>query len=290
MTKLTEINTDTISEDFETRYEKLKELMDQLGQQPLCLAFSGGVDSSLLLRMAAESGKRHGNPVYAVTFNTMLHPACDLEIAERVAKELETEHIVFQIDELELEEMRSNPPERCYLCKKQLFEKLIQFAKEKQIGCIIDGTNEDDLHVYRPGIRALRELGVISPLAQCHITKKEVKELAAGFGLSVASRPSTPCMATRLPYGAHLDYELLQRIEEGEDFLRECLPGNVRLRIHGDTARIELDASQLEKALANRGRICEKLKELGFTYITLDLEGFRSGSMDVHINSENKNS
>ena len=270
-------------EEKNVRFEKLRALMDQYGRQPVCLAFSGGVDSSLLLKMACESGKKYGNPVYAVTFDTMLHPACDLEIAERVAEEMDAVHIVIHVDELELEEMKNNPPQRCYLCKKHLFETLLQFASEKQIGCVMDGTNEDDLHVYRPGIRALEELGVASPLARCHITKKEVKELAGALGISVASRPSTPCMATRLPYGTRLDYPLLRRIEEGEAFLKSLLSGNVRLRVHGETARLELDAAQMSKALARRDEICKKLKELGFTYITLDLEGFRSGSMDVHI-------
>ena len=270
-------------ENKEERFEKLRALMDQLGRQPVCLAFSGGVDSSLLLKLACESGKKYGNPVYAVTFDTMLHPACDLEIAERVAKEMEAVHVVIHVDELELEEVKNNPPQRCYLCKKHLFETLLQFAAEKQIGCVMDGTNEDDLHVYRPGIRALKELGIVSPLALCHITKEEVKELAGALGISVASRPSTPCMATRLPYGARLDYPLLRRIEEGESFLKGLLSGNIRLRVHGETARLELDAGQMPDALSKRDEICKRLKELGFTYITLDLEGFRSGSMDVHI-------
>lgn len=270
-------------EEREIRFEKLKSLMDQCGKQPVCVAFSGGVDSSLLLKLACGSGKKYGNPVYAVTFDTMLHPACDLEIAKKVAKELDAVHAVIHVDELELEEMRNNPPERCYLCKKHLFETLLSFAREKGTNCVMDGTNEDDLHVYRPGIRALEELKILSPLARCHITKSEVKELAQNLGISVAARPSTPCMATRLPYGARLEYPLLRSIEEGETYLRAQLSGNVRLRVHGETARLELDGEQLGEALKKRERICEKLKSLGFTYITLDLEGFRSGSMDVHI-------
>ena len=141
---------------------------------------------------------------------------------------------------------------------------------------------------YRPGLAALRELGVKSPLASCGLTKKEVKALAGKYGISAASRPSAPCMATRLPYGARLDYDLLKRIEEGEEFLKRELfseekPGNVRLRVHGDTARLETDAGQFAAVLEKRERIAKRLKELGFTYITLDLEGFRSGSMDVKV-------
>lgn len=269
--------------DTKQNTDRLKQMMDEYAKAPVCLAFSGGVDSSLLLKLACESGRKYGNLVYAVTFHTMLHPACDLDTAKRVADEMGAEHIVIQVDELQMEGMKDNPPERCYLCKKHLFTTLLDFAREKNITCILDGTNEDDMHVYRPGIRALRELGIISPLALCHITKKEVKELAAEFSISVASRPSTPCMATRLPYGEKLDYEILRKIEAGEEYLRTVFRGNVRLRLHRDTVRLELDPDQMAAAIEKRDEVCKKMKELGFCYITLDLEGFRSGSMDLHI-------
>ena len=267
----------------EEKKARLLALMEEYGRKDVCLAFSGGVDSSLLLKLAADSAAAHGTTVYAVTFDSRLHPACDLENAKKVAAELGGVHVVVTVDELEMEEIRSNPPDRCYLCKKQLFGKLLEFAAEKQISLTMEGTNEDDLHVYRPGIRAVRELGVKSPLAEAGLTKAEVKALAAEYGISAASRPSTPCMATRLPYGAELNYEVLKQIEEGEAVLRELIGGNVRLRLHGDVARIETDGENLEKAVALRGQLISRLKALGFVYITLDLEGFRSGSMDVHI-------
>ena len=267
----------------EEKKARLLALMEEYGRQDVCLAFSGGVDSSLLLKLAADSAAAHGTTVYAVTFDSRLHPACDLENAKKVAAELGGVHVVVTVDELEMEEIRSNPPDRCYLCKKQLFGKLLEFAAEKQISLTMEGTNEDDLHVYRPGIRAVRELGVKSPQAEARLTKAEVKALAAEYGISAASRPSTPCMATRLPYGAELNYEVLKQIEEGEAVLRELIGGNVRLRLHGDVARIETDGENLEKAVALRGQLISRLKALGFVYITLDLEGFRSGSMDVHI-------
>lgn len=265
---------------------QLIKLMDQYGKNSLCLAFSGGVDSSLLLKLASDSAKRYGSDVYAVTFETMLHPACDMENARQVAEEMQVHHVILQVNELELEAIKNNPQDRCYLCKRHLFETLQKFAREKGIRVILDGTNEDDLHVYRPGIRALRELEILSPLAECHMTKAQVKALAAEYGISAAGRPSAPCMATRLPYGAELDYELLKRIEEGEVYLRTRITGNIRLRVHGETARIELDDSQMPQAIEYRKEICNRLKELGFTYVTLDLEGFRSGSMDVHLNNE----
>lgn len=248
----------------------------------ICLAFSGGVDSSLLLKVAADAAEKRGTRVYAVTFDSRLHPSGDLETAKRVAGELGGIHQVIRVNELEQEAIRNNPPDRCYLCKKHLFSVLKEFAEKNGIPLILDGTNEDDLHVYRPGIRALRELGISSPLAELHITKAEVKALAALYGISVAARPSTPCMATRLPYHTPLDYDVLERLAEGETFLRNRISGNIRLRLHGEVARIEADPEMLESVTRQAGEISRHLKTLGFPYITLDLEGFRSGSMDQH--------
>lgn len=260
---------------------RLEARMRKLAAGDICLAFSGGVDSSLLLQAAVDAAEETGKKVYAVTFDSRLHPACDLEIAGQVAKELGGIHQVIQIDELEQADIRMNPENRCYLCKRRLFSCLKEFAEERKITCILDGTNEDDLHVYRPGIQALGELGIISPLAELHITKAEVKALASMYGISVASRPSTPCMATRIPYGMELNYDILARIGEGEAFLREMFSGNVRLRLHKNVARIELDPECLEQAVMKREQVISRLKELGFSYVTLDLEGFRSGSMDL---------
>ena len=160
---------------------------------------------------------------------------------------------------------------------------LKKLAGEKGVRRILDGTNEDDMHVYRPGIRALKELGIISPLAELHITKEAVKGMASEYGISVASRPSTPCMATRLPYNTRIDYDVLDRIAQGEAYLRDVLPGNVRLRLHGGIARLEVDNEAFARLLDMRADVVRQLKGLGFTYVALDLEGFRSGSMDVGI-------
>ena len=269
---------------------RLEKRMRELAAGDICLAFSGGVDSSLLLKAAVDAVAETGKKVYAVTFDSRLHPACDLEIAGQVAKELGGIHQVIPIDELEQTDIRMNPKNRCYLCKRRLFSSLREFAEEKKSSCILDGTNEDDMHVYRPGIQALGELGIISPLAELHITKAEVKALASLYGISVASRPSTPCMATRIPYGMELNYEILTRIGEGEAFLRELFSGNVRLRLHGNVARIELDPECLEQVLMKRELVICRLKELGFPYVTLDLEGFRSGSMDLFIEKQTSDS
>lgn len=272
-------------QDEETRGigKMLKERMRELAKEDICLAFSGGVDSSLLLKLAADEAAKTGKKVYAVTFDSRLHPSCDLEIARRVAAELGGIHEIISVDELEQEEIRQNPVNRCYLCKRHLFTTLTQLAREKGVRYILDGTNEDDMHVYRPGIKALKELGIISPLAELHITKDSVKKLAAEYGISVASRPSTPCMATRLPYNTRIDYDVLSRIEQGEAYLKGLVQGNVRLRLHGEIARLEVDESSFSNILEMRHEITEKLKGLGFMYVTLDLEGFRSGSMDAGL-------
>lgn len=265
---------------------KLEKAMEEYAREDIALAFSGGVDSSLLLKVAAQAVKKTGKKVYAVTFDSRLHPSCDLTIASRVSKELGGIHHVVAVDELEQEEIRFNPVNRCYLCKKKLFQTLKQFAEERTIPYIMDGTNEDDLHVYRPGIKALKELGIISLLADLHITKEEVKALAAEYNISVAQRPSAPCMATRLPYNTEIDYEILKKLGTGEEFLRSRFKGNVRLRLHKEIVRIEVDPDALECVMKDRTEVISYLKDLGFSYITLDLEGFRSGSMDVNITRE----
>lgn len=262
---------------------RLEDCMARYAGEDVCLAFSGGVDSSLLLKAAVTAASATGKRVFAVTFDSRLHPSCDLEIAGRVAAELGGIHHVISVNELEQEAIRDNPVNRCYLCKKHLFETLRAFAEARGIRYILDGTNEDDMHVYRPGIRALKELGIISPLADLHITKAQVKALAASYGISVASRPSTPCMATRIPYNTRIDYDSLERIGRGEAYLRTVVSGNVRLRLHGAIARIEVDSVSMGTILERRLEIVARLKELGFAYITLDLEGFRSGSMDLGI-------
>ena len=269
----------------EPKTEQLEAIMDELTDQDMALAFSGGVDSSLLLKMAADRAAKKGTKVWAVTFNSRLHPSCDLENARKVAGELGGIHVILEIDELEMEEIRSNPVNRCYLCKRNLFRTLMAFAKEKGVEVLAEGTNEDDLHVYRPGIQAVRELGIRSPLAEAGLTNEEVRRLAAACGISAASRPSTPCMATRLPYGARMDYEILKKIEAGEEILRRMIGGNVRLRLHGQVVRIETDPERFSLALEKREEVVRQLKELGFVYIILDLEGFRSGSMDVGLES-----
>ena len=268
---------------YEEKKIRLLEEVDKLSQEDVVLAFSGGVDSSLLLKLFSKSTKKTGKKVYAVTVHTKIHPMKDLEISRRVADEMGVEHKIISIDELKEAGIEDNPVNRCYLCKKSIFEKLQRYAEDLGVKQVVEGTNEDDLHVYRPGIKAIKELGIKSPLADSGFTKEQVIKLAAELVVSVSNRPSTPCMATRFPYGTMLDYESIQKVEEAEKWLRDLGFYNVRIRVHGDIARIEVDKNEMMMLLEKKEEIVEKLKEFGYDYITLDLEGFRSGSMDIHI-------
>lgn len=246
---------------------------------PVCLAFSGGVDSALLLVLLA----REKIPATAVTLKTALQPPCDIDAAREMAASWGVPHQVLEIDELGCAPLLANPTDRCYHCKKYLFSALARLAAE-QGAVLMDGTNADDLTEYRPGLMAAKELGVQSPLAELSITKKEVREMAAALGLSVASRPSSPCLATRLPYGEPITRPLLAAIGQGEELLRQAGFPVVRLRTHpgpgGLLGRIEVPPADFERLLAARETLLPALRQLGYTHLTLDLAGFVSGSYD----------
>jgi len=265
---------------MEEKRRVLETILQEYAKEDVCLAFSGGIDSSLLLRLCQDAAREQGTKLYAVTFDTVLHPPVDRETASRVAAETGAIHEILRIDELASAEIQNNPKNRCYLCKKALFSRLAEFAHEKGARYIVEGTNYDDLSQYRPGLQAVRELGIKSPLLEAGFTKAEVRELARELGISVAERPSTPCLATRLPYGSEIDLELLKRIGEGEAALRSLGFWNVRIRVHGEILRLELDKKSFGLFLEKQEEITEILKKVRTRYITLDVEGFRSGSMD----------
>ena len=277
------IAEETVAADYEQKKKTLEAHLLELAESDIVVAFSGGVDSSLLLMLCCKAARERGTKVTAVTMLTRLHPHGDEDIARRVAEEAGASHVLMRLDELEDAGIRMNPEDRCYRCKRLLFGELQKKAAEIGATCVIEGTNADDLHVYRPGIRALRELGIRSPLAECGITKSNVRQMAQEMGLSVARRASTPCMATRFPYNTPLDYEAMARVDEAERWLREQGFYNVRLRVHGDIARLEIDHQDMGNLLKIQKDVVNRLKTMGFAYVTLDLEGFRSGSMDIHI-------
>lgn len=261
---------------------KLPDFLHSLQAERVCIAFSGGVDSAYLVKACVEAGIA----VDAVTFETWLHPHGDLAEAEALAKRLGACPTVIAINELSDSRILKNPPERCYYCKHLLFTTLRKWADEHGISVVLDGTNADDLEEYRPGLKALKELQIISPLAECGMTKTEIREASRRLGLETADKPSAPCLATRLPYYTTITPELLSRIDRGETLLRQYGFYNLRLRCHGEVARIEVDVAYFEQVLAHREALIQGLKALGFSYVTLDLEGFRSGSYDrVHADT-----
>lgn len=262
------------------KYNLLWEYMLGITKENICVAFSGGVDSALLLKMACDAGEENNTSVFAITANTMLHPKGDIEIAENLANDMGAVFKTVKVDELRDAGIENNPPNRCYLCKREIFRKIKEKCREYGVKTIIEGTNSDDLNEYRPGIKALKELEIVSPLAELGICKKEVREMAGLLGISVANRPSTPCLATRLPYNSTINYELLERINDGENFIRNLGFYNVRLRIHDCIARIEVDYEDIEKLVSYKEQVTEYLKKLGYKYVTVDLNGFMSGSME----------
>lgn len=259
---------------------------EDITKQDVAVAFSGGADSALILKLACDGARKNGTNVYAVTVETKLHPHEDVAVAARVASEIGAIHKVVCIDEFADERMMHNPKDRCYICKHMIFSELLSLAKSLGIETVLEGTNEDDLHVYRPGIKALKELGIVSPLAKFGVTKAMVREWLEELGISVAKRPSAPCLATRIPYGTLLEEKVLKQIDEGETYLKELGFVNVRIRVHGQIARIEIDINQMMNLIEKREEIISHLKEIGFLYLTLDMEGFRSGSMDIEIDEK----
>lgn len=268
---------------YEEKKQKLQKQMLVYAQGDMLVAFSGGVDSSLILKLAVQAAAKTGHKVYGIMVHTMLHPMGEVEDARVTAEQIGAEFRVLEIDELQGADILDNPVDRCYRCKKYLFHNLIEEGKKLGVSAMMEGTNEDDLHVYRPGLRAIRELGIHSPLAEAGMTKAEVRKLAGELGISVSNKPSMPCLATRFPYGTRISYEAMQKVDEGEAYVRSLGFYNVRLRIHNDVVRIEVDVNEMPRLLEYREQIVAKLKKLGYDYITVDLEGFRSGSMDLHV-------
>jgi uncharacterized protein len=254
---------------------KLDSILQDL--KSFVIAFSGGVDSSFLVHRAKSLS---GLNIMAVTIRTPYVPAREISEASDFA---EKQGIDFKIIDLEFPEIiRNNPAERCYLCKRTLFSEILAFARKNNFKYVVDGTNADDTGEIRPGLKALRELGIMSPLAEAGLTKSDIRELSKRAGLTLWDKPAMACLLTRIPYDTRVTGEMLVKIEKAEDLLFERGYPGTRVRMHDDVARIECLPGYIEMIIHDPGRelIVSDLKKIGFRYISLDLEGYRTGSMD----------
>ncbi|UCG27824.1 MAG: ATP-dependent sacrificial sulfur transferase LarE [Bacteroidales bacterium] len=258
------------------KYNRLVSYLKDLGN--VAIAFSGGVDSTFLLAVAAEA---LNDNVIALTVKAPYIAEWEIVEAVELCRALKIRHQIVETDIPD--NIRKNPPDRCYLCKREIFSTLLDIARSSGIGNVLDGTNMDDPSDHRPGIKALKELGIKSPLQETGINKAEVRRFSEMLGLPTWDKPSYACLLTRLPHGVEIEPGELKRIELAEKFLMDLGYKAVRVRSHGTIARIEADPDILpELSGKNRaGMVVKKFRDLGFTFVTLDLEGYRTGSFNT---------
>jgi len=272
--------------DKETITRKKEDLIRQVRDAgSLLVAFSGGVDSSLLLTLAHEAlGKR----AVAATADSEIYPVRERDAAVKFTKDRGIEHIVFRSEETGIPAFVSNGPDRCYHCKRSLFKQLIKIAGERGIKHVAHAANVDDIEDYRPGLRAAKEMSIMAPLLDVGLSKDEVRFLSKEMGLSTWDKPAMACLATRIPYGSPVTHEKLKMIEEAEAFLFENGVRQCRVRHHGSVARVEVGGPELRMIMADdlRKAIVRKFREIGFLHIAVDLEGYVSGSMNRALEVE----
>ena len=266
-----------MDEGLQRKTEKLKELLLSYGQ--VAVAFSGGVDSTLLLKVARDC--LGTDRVLAITAQSDFVPAADICEAQEFCRQEGVRHELAELTPLLYDDVRTNPADRCYFCKRLVFGKLREIAGSVGIVHLLDGTNVDDQGDYRPGARAVKELGVQSPLQEAGFAKADVRALSAQLGLRTATKPSAACLASRIPYGEEITPDKLRRVEAAEDFLHEAGFAQVRVRSHQDLARIELPQADIAAFMCGHyQQAAHKFRELGFAYVTLDLDGYRTGSLN----------
>lgn len=261
--------------DLEKKYDRLIQNLQDC--ESVIVAFSGGVDSTFLLKAAVEALKEKA---LAVTITGDLYPPGETEEAMKLARSIGAEHLIVENKDLDNPVFANNPPNRCYHCKKNEYGEILDVARERGIKVVVDGLNADDLSDYRPGIQAGEELGVRSPLKDVGLTKEEIRALSRKFGLPTADKPANPCLASRFPYGTKITLDGLKKVGAAEEVVRKAGVPLVRVRHHGNLARIEVPEAYIPLVMENSAEIEKSIRDIGYNYITLDLRGYRMGSMN----------
>lgn len=264
-----------MSDDTDLKVEKIRAMLRQMGS--VIVAYSGGIDSTLMLKLAHDT---LGERALGITAVSASMPQREREEALQIARQIGARLELIESDETEDERYLANAPDRCYFCKSNVYDHLFAYARQHGYAGIVDGTNADDQGDHRPGRQAARQRGVRSPLLEVGMTKAEIRALGRAYGLPNWDKPAAACLASRVPYGTLITLPILSQIEQAEEALRQLGLRQVRVRHHDQIARIEVEAQDFQRVLEHNTQIVAALKALGYTYVTLDLAGFRSGSMN----------
>ena len=267
------------------KFQHLKEILSNM--ESTLVAYSGGVDSSLVLRVAKDV---LGDKVFAITATSSVYPAEEIEQAKALAQNLGVRHKIIETQELSNPKFVNNPQDRCYWCKRELFAELISIARKNDLNYVLDGTNLDDMDDFRPGMKAAHEFGIRSPLKEAAFTKEDIRSLSKRLGLPIWDKPSLPCLASRFPYGMKITEENLVKVDQAETFLKMLDLTQVRVRHHDTIARIEVPKEDIPKLFEEtaRSRLLSYLKKLGYSYVAVDIEGYRTGSMNEVLTGDDK--